>query len=105
MNSPCLQCTRVRDPLNCENKICKEWQAWFIDRWETMRANILAQVETSPLEDIGIPLGGQRYASHHRVREYRQQDPCQRCLGPKDLCRSLCAAKLAWSKAQREIIL
>ena len=102
MMSPCFTCTRVKDPQNCENKACKEWQAWFIDRWETMRANILAQLENSPLEDIGIPLGGQRYASPHRVREYRRQDPCQRCLGPKDLCRSLCPAKLAWSNAQWE---
>ena len=39
--SPCLACTRVRDPKNCENKLCREWQAWFIDRWEAMRTSIM----------------------------------------------------------------
>lgn len=34
---PCKSCTRVKDPENCENKSCKDWQQWFLDRWETMR--------------------------------------------------------------------
>lgn len=34
---PCKTCTRVKDPENCGNKICQEWQRWFLDRWETMR--------------------------------------------------------------------
>lgn len=40
MESPCLTCTRVKDPKNCENKSCKDWQAWYIGRWEAMRANL-----------------------------------------------------------------
>ena len=99
MNSPCLTCTRVQKPHNCENKTCKEWQAWFIDRWETMRSNVRTQMEKAPLKDTGIPLGGHRYVSPHRVTEYRKQDPCQRCLGPIDLCHSPCPAKSAWLKA------
>ncbi len=35
--SPCRGCARVRDPANCENKLCKEWQAWFVERWDAMR--------------------------------------------------------------------
>lgn len=38
--SPCLTCTRVRDPKNCENKSCMDWRAWFLERWETVRRNI-----------------------------------------------------------------
>ena len=31
--SPCLTCTRVPNPRNCENKQCKLWQRWFLARW------------------------------------------------------------------------
>lgn len=103
MNSPCLQCTRVRDPQNCENKLCKDWQAWFIDRWESMRDHVRQEMEQAPMEDIGIPLGGHRYASPHRVQEYVSQDPCQRCLCPKDRCRIPCASKTAWLEIQRKV--
>ena len=34
---PCKTCTFVKDPKNCENKNCREWVQWFIDRWEAMR--------------------------------------------------------------------
>lgn len=103
MKSPCLQCTRVRDPQNCENKLCKDWQAWFIDRWESMRDQVRAEMDQAPMEDIGIPLGGRRYASPHRVQEYISQDPCQRCLCPKDHCRIPCSSKEAWLEMQRRV--
>ena len=96
MNSPCLACTRVRNPENCENKLCKDWQGWFIDRWEAMRKNVRAEVDTTPVQEIGIPLGGERYTSPHRVREYLRLDPCHRCLYPKEHCHSPCPAKEAW---------
>ena len=32
--SPCLTCTRVRDPYNCGNKNCETWQQWFLGRWK-----------------------------------------------------------------------
>lgn len=35
--SPCLACTRVKDPEECENKQCKAWRDWFIRRWEEVR--------------------------------------------------------------------
>lgn len=103
MDSPCSTCTRVRDPQNCENKLCKDWQAWFIDRWEAMRENVRAQMDEAPMQDLGIPLGGQRYVSPHRIREYRKQDPCRRCQYPKDHCHSPCPSKLAWAKMQQEV--
>lgn len=30
---PCLTCTKVKDPENCENKSCKEWREWFLKKW------------------------------------------------------------------------
>ena len=104
MNSPCLTCTRVRDPKKCENKLCKDWQAWFIDRWESMRENIRAEMEKAPVEEIGVPLGGERYASPHRVREYLADDPCSRCLYPKDVCYGHCPSRIAWAEKQNEVI-
>ena len=103
MESPCLQCTRVRDPKNCENKLCKDWQAWFIDRWESMRDFVRSEMEQAPTQEVGIPLGGRIYAHPHLVREYMQQDPCQRCLCPKDRCEVPCPSKEAWLKMQRKV--
>ena len=34
---PCLNCTKVKEPENCENKKCQEWREWFIKWWEKMR--------------------------------------------------------------------
>lgn len=103
MNSPCLYCTRVKEPQNCENKLCKDWQAWFIDRWETIRAQIRAQMETAPVQDIGIPLGGNRYVSPHRMREYLEHDPCDQCLYPKDQCGVPCPTRKRWEEMKKEV--
>lgn len=103
MNSPCLECTRVRDPQNCENKLCKEWQAWFIDRWEAMREHVRAEMETNNTKEVGVPLGGQLYASPHRVRKYLQTDPCSSCLYPKNACHSPCPTKAAWVNMRNEV--
>ena len=37
MENPCKTCTWVKDPRNCENKHCQEWQQWFIDMWDMLR--------------------------------------------------------------------
>ena len=34
---PCSMCTMVKYPELCDNKKCREWQQWFIDRWDQMR--------------------------------------------------------------------
>ena len=100
MNSPCVGCTRVKDPQTCENKLCKDWQTWFISRWEAMRQNVRAQMEETTTYDIGVPLGGERYAHPHRMREYFREDPCRRCLCPKNACHTPCNARVAWAKIQ-----
>lgn len=40
MQKPCLTCTRVKDPANCESKQCKTWSDWFIKTWEQMRTRL-----------------------------------------------------------------
>lgn len=43
MQSPCLTCTRVKDPKNCEKKTCHEWSTWFIRKWEEVRSRMLGK--------------------------------------------------------------
>ena len=104
MNSPCLECIRVRDPQNCENKCCKDWQAWFLDRWETMRENVRKQIKESPAVERGVPLGGHHYATPHQIQVYLQNDPCNGCKGLKNLCQEPCAAKTRWNQMRHEVI-
>ena len=94
--SPCLTCTRVRDPKNCENKTCRDWQAWFIDRWESMRNAIRKDMVSSQLQENGVPLGGERYASPHRVRAYLETDPCTIC--PCHPCAIPCPVRKTWEE-------
>lgn len=101
-NSPCLTCTRVRDPQDCENKLCKDWQAWFIDRWESMRNSVRDQIRETPVQEIGIPLGGNRYASPHRVRQFLTQNPCEHCPSPKGQCKTPCTTKMRWDIMKKE---
>lgn len=105
MKSPCFTCTRVRDPINCENKTCKDWQAWFLDRWESMRENVRLQMLTSPVNELGVPLGGHHYISPHRVKEHLDIDPCSRCQCPKSICTSPCPAKDLWNHRQSGVSL
>lgn len=35
--SPCTGCSRVDNWEKCDNKNCKLWQRWFLDRWEQLR--------------------------------------------------------------------
>ena len=102
MNSPCLRCTRVRNPQTCENKLCKDWQAWFLHRWESMRANVRTQLESTPAREIGVPLGGHLYVSPHRFRAYMEGDPCLRCPSTMELCMRPCPTKLIWAEVKCE---
>lgn len=65
-----------------------------------MRQNVRTQMENAPISEEGIPLGGNSYASPHRVRDYLDTDPCSRCLCPKDLCGTPCPAKTVWNEKQ-----
>ena len=101
--SPCLTCTRVKDPKNCENKTCRDWQAWFIDRWESMREYVRAEMEKVPVFEVGIPLGGEKYAPPHLVRAYLATDPCDACAYPRTNCHKPCPSKALWLSKQKEV--
>ena len=103
MKNPCLNCQRVRNPQTCESKVCKDWQAWFIATWESMREHVRKQMEESITVEIGVPVGGERYAHPHRVRKYLQVDPCKTCLCPKELCHMPCTARMTWAVKNGEV--
>ena len=103
MNSPCLQCIRVRDPQICENKQCNDWQAWFLDRWESMRENVRNQIKNAPVQESGVPLGGHRYAAPHQIQTFLKKDPCNGCTDLKNLCRQPCNAKARWNQMRHEV--
>ena len=100
--SPCLTCTRVRDPQKCENKTCRDWQAWFIHRWEAMREGVRRHMAQSELPPIGVSLGGHQYASPHRVRDYLATDPCTTC--PLGYCDNPCPVRRAWAEQKGEFV-
>ena len=99
MNKPCLTCTRVSDPGLCENKACKPWQRWFCESWDRLRREPRLCRE-APAQREGVVIGGQQYALPHRVHRYLEQDPCQDCLCPRDLCAIPCRVKRDWLALQ-----
>ncbi len=103
--SPCLRCTRVANPRECDNKNCKQWQAWFLQRWEMIHAYPRKKMEQSKVVPVGVPLGGQHYAAPHQVQAYLRTDPCQACLCPKDLCATPCRIRRDWEAAKQEVFL
>ena len=32
--SPCVSCKRRKEPNLCESKCCRDWQEWWLARWE-----------------------------------------------------------------------
>lgn len=103
--SPCLTCTRVADPRDCENKQCKIWQRWFVDRWELLRSGVRQQAEARTPEPAGVNVGGVRYAMPHQVEDYLHKDPCESCLCSKGLCAAPCRTKRSWEQARKEVFL
>lgn len=101
--SPCLSCRRVKDPANCENKLCKPWRQWFLARWEMIHKFPREQMEQAELKPVGVNVGGRYYASPHQIEAYRKQDPCQACLCPKDLCTSPCRVRRIWEEGKGEM--
>lgn len=71
--SPCVGCRRTADPEGCDNKDCKQWQRWYIARWD-----------------------------HLRQRFLRGQDPCESCPCPKELCLEDCQRRRQWLEERRE---
>lgn len=102
--SPCLSCTRVKDPRDCENKNCQIWRRWFIARWEALRTAARQQMEVTP-QKAGVSLNGQTYAAPHQVRAYLQKDPCDGCVCPQNLCSEPCKLKANWLAAREDVML
>lgn len=73
---PCAGCTRVPDPEKCDNKDCKLWREWFLERWAQIHGYYRQRV---PME---------------------QKDPCKSCQCPADMCFTKCAARIAWEEQQ-----
>lgn len=102
--SPCLTCTRVRDPRECENKNCRVWRQWFLERWEQIHSYPRRQQQVQP-QPVGVNVGGQTYAAPNQIENYLQKDPCEGCLCPRDLCAEPCRVKRAWNEARNEVLL
>lgn len=98
--SPCLRCTRVKNPRSCDNKQCEPWRAWFLSRWALIHAYPRRQMQQAEQRPEGENIGGNLYAPPHRVREYLQKDPCERCVCPKELCTTPCRVRRAWEEAK-----
>lgn len=49
--SPCLTCTRVKDPRDCENKTCERWRRWFISWWEGVREKYILEPQKEDCSD------------------------------------------------------
>ena len=103
--SPCMCCTRVADPRQCDDKSCAVWRKWFIGRWDSLRAQPRLQKEKIKTEPEGVCIGGTYYAAPHRVDSYLRTDPCDSCLCPRDTCLLLYRVKRAWNQARQDVFL
>ena len=101
--SPCTTCQRVRDPQNCENKICREWQQWFIDRWEAMRRSVQQAEQGKSVQGETISVGGERYHHPDRVRRFLGENPCMRCHRRDGLCLSPCKVRETWDSEKEKL--
>lgn len=105
MASPCVNCTRVACPRECENKNCRPWQEWFVGKWNNMRTEVRLDIERRPREQEGMCIGGRIYALPHRVDHYLHTDPCENCLCPRDLCVIPCRTKRDWLAARQDVLM
>jgi len=100
--SPCLGCTRVKDPRSCENKNCVPWRNWFLQRWEWIHNYPRVHMESADLKPVGVNIGGKVYAPPHEIKNYANQNPCEKCVCPKDLCAEPCKVRRAWDEFRKE---
>ena len=103
--SPCMRCTRVANPRDCDNKDCKVWRSWFVEKWDALRTQPRLEIERKTKEMEGVVIGGVRYAMPHRVRSYLEKDPCVGCVCPRDLCVLPCRVKRDWVKAREDVLM
>jgi hypothetical protein len=43
--SPCLACTRVKDPKECRKVNCAEWSKWWREKWDATRLYLLPRLK------------------------------------------------------------
>ena len=101
--SPCESCQRVRDPRNCENKLCNEWRSWWIGRWEHMRETERLRAKGKGIQGNPISVGGTKYHHPDRTRDFLLVDPCLQCPWRDGLCSSPCYAKKLWTETRERI--
>lgn len=101
--SPCVLCTRVSDPKNCENKNCPDWRSWWLGRWDLIHRYPRDRIDRAEVKPAGVPLGGRHYTTPQQATEFLEKDPCDGCLCPKDLCSEACKLKRAWTSAKAEV--
>ena len=100
--NPCLVCTRVADPRECDNKKCTPWQNWFLSRWALIREYPRRQHQ-QPMPQLGVRIGGVCYAHPEQVKDYLRRDPCQDCACGEDVCKTPCRARQNWAKTYKEV--
>lgn len=100
--SPCRLCQRVRDPANCENKLCRDWQSWFIDRWEARRRYVRATARGKGIQGDTISVGGVKYQHPNNVRDFIEMDPCLQCPWRDGLCPGTCDTRQMWLEAKEK---
>ena len=100
---PCEACQRVRNPKDCENKLCREWQAWFIDRWEAMRANIMHADCGIAIQADTVSVGGTKYHHLDQVRRFMETNPCLHCIRSNGLCARPCQVKRTWNEEKEKM--
>ena len=103
--SPCMRCERVADPAQCENKDCQVWRKWFTGQWDEMRLQTRLSMERLETRPEGVNIGGTYYAPPHRVKRYLENDPCEGCLCPRELCVLPCKLKRQWKQAREGVML
>ncbi len=101
--SPCLTCTRVKNPADCENKNCRVWRAWFAESWDRARMNPRLQREKDRSGLEGVTICGRTYLLPDKVREYLKVSPCKTCPMPAELCTSPCPAYRTWQETRKEV--
>lgn len=48
---PCLNCTIVNNPKECERKGCGAWRKWWSTRWDNMRSRYCVEAEGGEKEN------------------------------------------------------
>ena len=104
MNCPCANCCRVPDPRQCEDKNCRLWRRWFVEKWDHLRMTTRLEKERQECQPEGECIGGVYYALPHRIDSYLNTDPCESCQCPRDLCVIPCRMKRNWLSARENVL-